>query len=117
MLGRRLRPGETAPGDFTYSVIDADLPAGGGWSGRERRVDKRIRTRLRDAIVSERKFRALVDCRIANRSKDGARLRLLQSRALPKSFILTDGASRCLFRAVLVWQVGADAGVTLAAID
>lgn len=113
-LGRRVAPGEAPRGAFTYSVVVA---APVGWSGLERRGDKRLRTRLRDGIIGERKHRAIVECRIRDRSRDGARLQLDKDRPLPKSFVLTDGAARSLFRADLVWQVGRDAGVRLKALE
>ncbi len=108
--GRRLRPGEgpnAATGEFTYSVVAAT------WTGHERRVAKRWRTRLRDGLIGERKHRVLADCRITERSRLGARLRLDTAHALPARFVLTDGAAREMFRAELVWQRGREAGVRL----
>ncbi len=110
VLGRRVAPGEAARGEFTYSVV-AVAPA--GWTGIERRGDRRLRTRLRDGLIGERKHRIIADCRIKDRSRGGARLQLDKDRPLPKSFVLTDGAARSLYRADLVWQVGRDAGVKL----
>ena len=110
VTGRRVAPGERARGEFTYSVVDV-APA--GWAGTERRGDKRLRTRLRDGLIGERKHRPIVDCRIKDRSRSGARLQLDKDRPLPKSFVLTDGAARSLYRADLIWQVGRDAGVKL----
>ncbi len=109
-LGRLVAPGERARGEFTYSVVEM-APA--GWAGIERRSDKRLRTRLRDGLIGERKHRPIADCRIKDRSRSGARLQLDKDRPLPKSFVLTDGAARSLYRADLVWQVGRDAGVKL----
>lgn len=116
VLGRRLRQGEIAPSDFTYTVVEANIPEPARWDGQDRRVGKRVRSRLREAVIGERKSRPLVDCRITNRSKSGARLRLVEDWPLPQSFVLSDGASCCCFYAVLVWQIGADAGVKLVAI-
>ena len=110
VLGRRVAPGERVRGEFTYSVVEL-APA--GWAGIERRGDKRLRTRLRDGLIGERKHRTIADCRIKDRSRGGARLQLEKDRPLPKSFVLTDGAARSLYRADLVWQVGRDAGVRL----
>ncbi len=110
VLGRRVGPGERVRGEFTYSVVEL---APTGWSGVERRGDKRQRTRLRDGLIGERKHRTIADCRIKDRSRSGARLQLEKDRPLPKSFVLTDGAARSLYRADLVWQVGRDAGVRL----
>ncbi len=110
VLGRRVAPGEAARGEFTYSVV-AVAPA--GWTGVERRGDRRLRTRLRDGLIGERKHRIIADCRIKDRSRGGARLQLDKDRPLPKSFVLTDCAARSLYRADLVWQVGRDAGVKL----
>ncbi len=114
VLGRRVDRGERVQGEFTYSVVEL-APA--GWAGIERRGDKRLRTRLRDAVIGERKHRAIAGCRIKDRSRSGARLQLEKDRPLPKSFVLTDGAARSLFRADLVWQVGRDAGVRLTALE
>ena len=114
MLGRRVAPGEALHGEFTYSVVEVAPP---GWAGLDRRGDKRLRTRLRDGIIGERKHRTIVECRIRDRSRGGARLQLDKDRPLPKSFVLTDGAARSLYRADLVWQVGRDAGVRLTALD
>lgn len=114
VLARRVAAGTTAAGEFTYSVV-ALAPA--SWSGLERRGDKRLRTRLRDGIIGERKHRSIVDCRISDRSPDGARLRLDGDRRLPHRFVLTDGAARSLYRADLVWQTGRDAGVRLTPLE
>ena len=114
VLGRRVAPDEAAPGEFTYSVVEV-APAAP--TGRERRGDKRLRTRLRDGIIGERKHRTIADCRIRDRSHGGARLQLDADRPLPKSFVLTDGAARSLYRADLVWQHGRDAGVRLTALE
>lgn len=114
VLGRRVAPGEVARGEFTYSVV-AVAPA--GWTGDERRGDKRLRTRLRDGTIGEHKHRTIADCHIRDRSRGGARLQLDKDRPLPKSFLLTDGAARSLYRADLVWQIGRDAGVRLTALE
>ena len=97
--------GAPAADDFTYSVVEPDP--------RERRGERRARTRLRDGLVKERRGQVLVECRIRDRSRFGARLRLDADLRLPNLFILTDAASRARYRAVLVWQVGLDAGVRL----
>lgn len=114
VLGRRIALGEALQGEFTYSVVEVARP---GWAGLERRGDKRLRTRLRDGIIGERKHRTIAECRIRDRSDGGARLQLDKDRLLPKTFVLTDGAARSLYRAELVWQVGRDAGVKLTALD
>lgn len=115
VVGRRVAPGAAPEGAFTYSVVL--LPAAAGWSGLERRGDIRRRTRLRDGIVGERRHRVITDCRIRDRSRGGARLQLDKDRPLPRSFVLTDAASRHLYRADLVWQAGRDAGVRLTPIE
>lgn len=114
VLGRRVAPGAAPAGDFTYSVVEL-APA--AWSGLERRGGKRLRTRLRDGIIGERRHGAIAECRISDRSPDGARLRLDGDRRLPQRFVLTDGAARSLFRADLVWQTGRDAGVRLTPLE
>ena len=101
-------------GEFTYSAVEV---APVGWTGVERRGDRRLRTRLRDGVIGERKHRVIADCRIKDRSRSGARLQLDKDRPLPRSFVLIDGAARSLYRADLVWQVGRDAGVKLTALD
>lgn len=109
--GRRLAPGTRAAdaGEFTYSVVTAAA----GWVGIERRGTKRLRTRLRDGVIGERKHRVIADCRIVDRSRLGAQLQLDKERPLPPRFVLTDGADREMFRADLVWQAGRAAGVRL----
>lgn len=109
--GRRVPPGRQAgtTGEFTYSVVTA--PA--CWMGVERRGSKRLRTRLRDGVIGERKHRVIADCRIVDRSRGGARLQLDKDRPLPERFVLTDGGAREMFRADLVWQAGRQAGVRL----
>ena len=111
VTGRRVTPGEERSDDFVYTVIVAEPPARPG--PREQRQDRRVRTRLHDGIIAERAGRALVDCRIRDRSRTGARLQLDKDRPLPRSFLLTDVACRSQFWATLMWQVGRDAGVKL----
>ena len=105
VAARRIASGETLQGDFTYSVVE---PAAG-----ERRVEQRLRTRLRDAMVGLRRGHVLVECRIRDRSRGGARLRLDAPCALPRMFLLTDAVSRARYHALLVWQRDCDAGVRL----
>lgn len=114
VLGRRVAPGVTARGEFTYSVVDV-APA--GWAGQERRGDRRLRTRLRDGAIAESRHRIVAECRIRDRSRGGARLQLDKDRPLPRSFVLSDGAARLFYSAELVWQVGRDAGVRLKLLD
>ncbi len=102
---RRVAAGAPRLDDFTYSVVE---PAPG-----ERRREGRSRTRLRDGLLGERRGHVLVECRIRDRSRGGARLRLDANHPLPKLFLLTDAASRARFHAALVWQQGLDAGVRL----
>ena len=113
VLGRRVTPGTLPTGEFTYSVVEV---APGRASG-DRRADKRQRTRLRDGTIGERKHRVIADCQIKDRSGTGARLQLDGDFPLPRSFILTDGGSRSIFRADLIWQDGREAGVRLAIIE
>jgi len=105
IAARRVAAGATSPEDFTYSVVE---PARG-----EKRGERRVATRLRDAQLGLRRGHVLVECRIRDRSRGGARLRLDAPHALPKMFLLTDAASRARFHALLVWQSGRDAGVRL----
>ena len=105
IAARRVVAGDAKPGEFTYSVVE---PASG-----ERRGAQRQRTRLRDAVLGMRRGHVLVECRIRDRSRGGARLRLDTPCALPRMFLLTDAASRARYHALLVWQHGCDAGVRL----
>ena len=111
VTSRRVEPGRAPPDDFFYTVILAQPPARPG--AREQRGDRRNPTRHHDAIIGERRGRALVDCRIRDRSRTGARLLLDKDRPLPRSFLLTDVACKSRFWATLMWQVGRDAGVKL----
>lgn len=105
VAARRVAVGDATLGDFTYTVVE---PAAG-----ERRGEQRLRTRLRDATLGMRRGHILVECRIRDRSRGGARLRLDRPCALPRMFLMTDAASRARYHALLVWQNGCDAGVRL----
>ena len=115
VTARRVSPGARPGGDFTYSVVVV-APAGkfASQAGGERRADGRVRTRLRDATLAEGPGRVLMECRIRDKSRHGARLRLDKDRPLPKVFLLSDPAAKICYRATLVWQAGRDAGVRLA---
>lgn len=116
VVGRRVSVGtasSSAHEDFTYSVVDAEPMRRIG----ERRRQQRFRTRLREAILGERRGRVIVECRIRDRSPVGARLRLHAPCPLPAAFVLTDTASGTSFWATLVWQSGHDAGVRLVPLD
>ena len=109
--GRRVAPGATLSGEFTYSVIESDI--GSDLGAGERRRERRLRTRLREGLVAERRGRTIADCRIRDLTKTGARLQLDADLPLPKSFLLTEAGTRRAFRATLIWQAGRDAGVRL----
>ncbi len=115
VLGRRIGAGALPSHDFFYSVIDSTHPSGGVRKARERRGEKRLKTRLRDGVLAER--RVLVNCRIRDKSKRGARLQLEADRPLPRTFVLSDPASRARYAATLMWQVGCEAGVRLRSLD
>ena len=106
--GHRVAKGTAATGDFTYVVLE---PEPLDTKPKDRRGEKRTRTRLRDGVVDKR--RVLVDCRIRDRSKFGARLQLDGDQRLPMIFELTDPATRIRFIATLAWQEGREAGVKL----
>jgi hypothetical protein len=114
VIGRRIGAGALPSHDFFYSVTEA-VPAGDLARHGDRRGEKRLKTRLRDGVVAER--RVLVDCRIRDKSRTGARLQLEAERPLPRVFVLTDPASRARYSATLIWQVGREAGVRLRALD
>ena len=114
VIGRRVERGQERADDFFYTVVVAEPPTRPGT--REQRRDRRVLTRLHDGVIAERLGRALVDCRIRDRSRTGARLRLDKDRPLPRSFLLTDVACRSQFWATLMWQVGRDAGVKLSPV-
>jgi hypothetical protein len=109
-IGRRVAPGTKTIGEFTYSVVEAQ-PA--KKTSGDRRGDARTRSRLREGHVAERRGKVLVDCRIRDLSKRGARLQLDKDRPLPKSFLLMEPGRGRSFWATLIWQVGRDAGVKL----
>ncbi len=111
VIGRRVPSGHGRSEDFTYTVVTAE-PQTRSTAG-EQRGDRRVRTRLHDGVIAEQRGRAIVDCRIRDRSRTGARLQLDQDLPLPRSFLLTDVACRAQFSATLIWQVGRDAGVKL----
>ena len=111
VMGKRVASNHGASDDFTYVVIETPTAPNG-----DRRSDRRMRTRLRDGLVAERRGRPLVDCRIRDLSRTGARLQLDKDRPLPRRFLLTDTASRSQYWATLIWQAGRDAGVRLEAV-
>lgn len=111
VVGRRVTAAASNSGDFTYSVIEPALGHG------DRRRERRLRTRLREGVVAERRGRLLVDCRIRDITRTGARLLLDCNRPLPRAFLLTEAGSRRTFWATLVWQTGRDAGVRLVPSD
>ena len=113
--GRRVGPGADVQDDFTYSVVSSRPLLSP--STREQRKDARVRTRLREGVLLERAGRVIADCRIRDRSRSGARLQLDKDRPLPRTFLLSDTASRTRFWATLVWQAGRDAGVRLTPAD
>ena len=115
VTARRVPPGARPGEDFTYSVIAVEAPAGAAGAGArdERRADGRVRTRLRDATLVEGRGRVLMDCRIRDKSRRGARLQLDGDRPLPPVFLLSEPATGTCYRATLVWQKGRDAGVRL----
>lgn len=113
VAGRRVDAGSAPTGDFTYSVVAVDVRG----PASDRRGERRVRTRLREALVAERRGRTLVDCRIRDLTKRGARLHLDRDRPLPRAFLLTEANSRRSFWATLVWQTGRDAGVRLVPIE
>lgn len=114
VVGRRVAPGSGPSRDFTYSVVE---PTGPARAGGERRGERRIASHLREANASEARGRPIVDCRIRNLSRGGARLQLDHERPLPRSFMLREpGTGRC-FLARLIWQRGRDAGVKLVSVD
>ncbi len=131
VTARRVKPGARPDEDFTYSVVVIGAPAGAPAKATrkvtakppaeppagegERRADGRMRTRLRDAVLAEERGRVLMDCRIRDKSRHGARLRLDKDLPLPGIFLLKDPATGTCYRATLVWQAGHDAGVRLAA--
>lgn len=113
-IGRRVPAGMATRGEFTYSVVEtAVVPKARG----DRRGERRTRSRLREGLVAERRGRVLVECRIRDLSKRGARLQLDKDRPLPKVFLLTEAGTRRAFWATLAWQVGRDAGVKLVPVD
>ena len=121
VTARRVSPGARPGGGFTYSVVVIGAPASkssaskpsASHAGDERRADGRVRTRLRDATLAEGRGRVLMECRIRDKSRHGARLQLDKDRPLPKVFLLSDPAAKTCYRATLVWQAGRDAGVRL----
>ena len=109
--GRRVRAGDAAGGDFTYFVVEtaaSDRPP-----RNERRSGRRMRTRLHQGLIAERTGGLVTDCLIRDQTSQGARLQLDKHRALPRTFLLTDTATRKQVRVALIWQVGRNAGVRI----
>jgi hypothetical protein len=113
-IGRKVATGTRGRSDFTYSIIETGPSR---HRQGERRGEYRTRSRLREGLLADRPGRVLVECRIRNLSKRGARLHLERDRPLPRAFLLTEGGTRRTFRALLAWQIGRDAGVRLIPIE
>lgn len=80
---------------------------------RDRRGDLRRKARLRSGKALDERDRFLCDCVIADRSADGACVRLARNVALPQKFRLYDDVAEALFAATVVWRRGADIGCRL----
>ena len=114
--GRRVRAGDAARSDFTYFVVEipaSDRPPTNHPPMNERRSGRRMRTRLHQGLIAERTGGPVIDCLIRDQTSHGARLQLDKHRPLPRTFLLTDTATRKQVRVALVWQVGRNAGVRI----
>jgi hypothetical protein len=82
VVGRRVAAGAAPSGEFTYTVVEtrpSQQPR------TDRRGETRGRTRLREGQIAEQRGRVLVECRIRDLSRRGARLQLDKDRPLPKA--------------------------------
>lgn len=79
----------------------------------ERRGESRRKARLRSGKALDERDRFLCDCIIADRSIDGACVRLARNIVLPQRFQLYDDVAGALFAAVIVWRRGAEVGCRL----
>lgn len=110
VVGRRVAAGQLAKDDFTYTVVEVSRKG-------ERRAEGRVRTHLREGSVKESRGRHIVECRIRELSRKGARLQLDRERPLPKTFLLREAGTESTYMATLIWQMGRDAGVRIARVE
>lgn len=118
-LGRKVGPGPLSAelkSEFTYSVIaipPAKVKAAvkAALSPADKRAGPRLRTRLREGQLTDKRRKIIVDCLIHDRSETGARLRLAHDKVLPKIFVLWDEAGQIQIGAELAWQTGREAGI------
>jgi hypothetical protein len=120
-LGRKVAPGPLGAelrSEFTYSVIavpraaaKAPVTAKAPPAPADKRAGPRLRTRLREGQLTDKRRKIIVDCLIQDRSETGARLKLAQDKVLPKMFILWSEAGQIQIGAELAWQTGREAGI------
>ncbi len=112
-LGRKVGPGPLSAElrqEFTYSVIAAPRAAAAPGPA-DKRTGARLRTRLREGQLTDKRRKTIVDCLIADRSETGARLKLSRDTPLPKIFVLWAEAGQIQIGAELAWQTGREAGI------
>ena len=136
-VGRRVPQGEAPRGEFTYSVVEpgvakprapprprapaakpkpATVQAAAAPRTLNRRNEGRTKSHLREGFVAGPRRNPLVDCRIRDLSRGGAKLSLEADLVLPRTFLLVEAGTRATYRATLAWQKGRDAGVRLTPI-
>ena len=88
-------------GDLTYSVAEGKAAR---QPEAERRSDQRRRTRLRSGKVVHLDNAFIVECRIRERSEEGARLQLARNVEVPDRIGLFDDAERSIKTAEIIWR-------------
>jgi len=82
-----------------------------GMDNNDNRRRERWNSRLRTGKLFDRANRLLAECRIANLSESGARLRLLsEDRPLPVQLRLFDDAEETLIPIEIVWMKDGELG-------
>lgn len=92
----------------TYRVIELQAKT----SASDKRIETRRRTRLHHGKVLDLRNRFLIDCQLYDRSRRGARLRLVADLKLPTRIRLFDDIARQVLDARIAWQRGQNIGVT-----
>jgi hypothetical protein len=79
--------------------------------GRELRLTRRLRTRLRSAKILDAANAFVCDCLIYDRSATGLRLTLARDARLPPQFQVHDDETGVVETVAMVWRRGATLGV------
>ena len=85
-------------------------------SGGEKRARSRLRVRLRSRKLAAPDGTFIADCLIHDRSSDGARLRLEDSRLIPDRLLLFDDERQSLTAGTVAWRRKNEVGIRFAGL-